>query len=170
MKKIYAPWRSNYLSQSEITSQPDKLCVFCKQFSENQDKKNYIIKRYTHCAVMLNLYPYNAGHSMILPYKHVANFADLTSEIRSELMEVISQTITIIQDSLGCTGINMGTNQGKAAGGSISDHIHVHILPRWLGDTNFLAALADTKQISFDLKKIYEQLVKAFGQQEEHNC
>lgn len=165
MKKLYAPWRSKYTNHNSTSDKAntDMPCVFCQHVASTDDQKNFIIKRFKHCFVMLNLHPYNAGHCMVLPYKHSESLDLLTSEIRAEIMEVTSQAITVIRQVLKSDAVNMGINLGKAAGGSIPDHLHIHILPRWWGDTNFLATLADTKSIVLDLHEVYRSLCAAFG-------
>lgn len=163
MKQLYAPWRSDYtLGISDKKN--GKACPFCVQgANSDQDKKNFIIKRYKHCFVMLNLYPYNAGHVMVIPFEHKADLSLLSQEARYEIIEVVSHTISILQTTIRAEGLNVGFNLGgKAAGGSIPEHLHLHVVPRWLGDTNFLVALTDTKPISVNLVEIYEKLKKAF--------
>lgn len=164
MKKLYAPWRGKYITKDLKSEKPtgEKDCPFCRQIDENNDEKNFIIKRFKHCYVMLNLHPYNGGHIMILPYQHAARFDALTPEIRAELMEVMTSSISIIEKALSTDGINMGTNHGKPAGGSMPDHLHIHIVPRWWGDTNFFVSIADTKTVSIDLNEIYRKLSIAF--------
>jgi ATP adenylyltransferase len=115
-------------------------------------------------VVMLNRFPYNAGHLLILPYAHKAGLNELSKEDRQELTELTNASIEIVKRELTCDGVNIGANLGKAAGAGIPSHLHMHILPRFLGDTNFLPTLADTKQISFDLGKIYTRLKPHFEQ------
>lgn len=159
MKQLYAPWRKNYINNGNKNNE----CVFCKQSKEQDDEKYFIIKRFTHCYSMLNIFPYNAGHILIIPYEHQPSLEQLSQETRSEIMEVTSASIPILKQVLGAEGINIGLNiGGKAAGGSIPEHLHLHVLPRWLGDTNFLVTLAETKQISLDLREIYQKLRNAF--------
>jgi ATP adenylyltransferase len=160
MKHLYAPWRKAYMTGHDNTA-----CVFCLTIAKDQDAQRYIIKRFQHCYVMLNLYPYNAGHLLVVPFMHQASLEQLDTTIRQEIMEVTTQSITILKKTLNAEGINVGLNiGGKAAGGSIPNHLHMHVLPRWLGDTNFLATLAETKQISLDLSEMYEKLHAAFNQ------
>lgn len=157
MKHLYAPWRSGYLHNKQTGS-----CVFCKNCAETDDAQTFIIKRFEHCFVMLNLFPYNAGHLLIIPYEHQDSLEKLSQPARQEMMEVATKSITILKETLGAEAINIGLNLGgKAAGGSIPDHLHMHVLPRWLGDTNFLVTLADTKQISIDLADTYRKLSTA---------
>lgn len=158
MKLLYAPWRSNYLTQESNSSG----CSFCTQISEQQDEKNFILARFNYCTVFLNLYPYNSGHVLVVPYTHESNLNNLSTQERHELIDITSLTIKILQDTLNCDGTNMGLNIGKASGGSIPDHLHAHIVPRWLGDTNFVVTTTDTKVISFDLFITYKKLKKAF--------
>lgn len=160
MKLLYAPWRSNYALKGD---RPMKSCAFCEQIASQEDEKHFIIKRFSHCFVNLNLFPYNAGHIMVIPYQHQASLPALSQETRAELIEVVSVSIDLLTTALQAEGFNAGFNLGgKAAGGSIPKHLHIHILPRWLGDTNFLITLADVKPISFDLNKTYQTLRSAF--------
>lgn len=160
MKQLYAPWRESY-----IQTKDPKVCPFCVQKDAHNDEKHFILRRFTHCYAMLNLFPYNAGHLLIIPYKHEGSLELLSPEVHHELMDIASMSISILKKTLGAQGINMGLNQGgAAAGGSIPEHLHLHVLPRWLSDTNFLVTLSNTKQISFDLHKIYDQLKTAFTQ------
>lgn len=163
MKQLYAPWRSNY-TLGGSGKKNGKGCPFCVQAADTNDAEHFIIKRYKHCFVMLNLFPYNAGHLMVIPYEHTGQLPELSKEAQHEIIEVVSQAVTILQTTLKAEGLNIGFNfGGKAAGGSIPEHLHLHVVPRWLGDTNFLVALADTKPISLNLAEIYQQLQKAFA-------
>jgi len=165
MRRLYAPWRSEYSGKvaagKKEGATPDN-CPFCTQLQENQDEKNFILKRFDHSFVMLNKYPYNAGHILILPKKHVAKLSDLSKEARIELMELQSASIDILFSTLKNHGLNVGINHGKLGGAGIPSHLHIHVLPRWEGDTNFMTALTETRVISFDLHKTYEQLKAAF--------
>ncbi len=165
MKRMYCPWRSNYTTQEARIKKenlPSDECIFCDQFAQNIDKKFFILKRFKHNVVMLNRFPYNTGHLLIIPFAHKATLNDLSKAARSELMELITQSSDIVQKQLKADGVNIGLNVGKASGSSIPSHLHFHILPRWYGDTNFLPTLADTKQISVDLNDTYKKLKKAF--------
>lgn len=165
MKKLYAPWRSSYTASADRTKNEEAReheCVFCTQLKENNDEKYLILKRFSYSFVLLNSYPYNAGHLLILPLTHQADLYDLSSPARAEIMEVASASVAILKDMLKPHGFNLGVNLGKAAGASIPSHLHMHLLPRWNSDTNFLPTLGDTKVVSFDLLKIYEQLKPAF--------
>ena len=160
MDHLYAPWRDLYLKDKG--AKKIERCPFCSKFKQVNDQENLIIKRYDTCAVMLNLYPYGPGHILVIPYKHVKSLVDLTSKEQHNLMDVITTSIAILENHFNCDGINMGMNKGKASGGSVNEHIHVHLIPRFIGDTNFLATCALTKTLSFDITTIYEQLIPLF--------
>lgn len=165
MKNLYAPWRSPYSSSDDIHKDAiasSNECVFCKCTQDKKDEDNFILKRYKHCFVILNKYPYNAGHIMVIPYEHVKRLANLSPEALNEIMLVIAQATTTIETQLKAEGVNIGLNLGSASGAGIPSHLHWHILPRWNGDTNFLPTLANTKVISFDLNEIYNLLKSAF--------
>lgn len=165
MKDLYAPWRSPYSTSDashKNAAAPSSDCVFCACAKDANDKENFILKRYTYCFAILNKYPYNAGHLMVIPYQHVKRLADLSSEAQNEIITIISRASDIVEKELKCQGINIGLNLGAASGAGIPSHLHWHILPRWDGDTNFLPALANTKVISFDLNELYQMLLPHF--------
>jgi ATP adenylyltransferase len=165
MKRLYAPWRSKYskaIVQADHTKTFADDCVFCQQISTQQDEEHFILRRFEHCIFKLNLYPYNAGHVLLLPNKHVASLDHLTSNEQLAIITVLSKGIATIQKTLGNPGTNVGINLGRVAGASIPNHLHIHILPRWQGDTNFLPTLANTQAISVDLKDIYLRLKPEF--------
>jgi ATP adenylyltransferase len=165
MKFLYVPWRSKYVKNARNTKKENATedeCAFCKKLSENNDQKNFILGKYKYNFVILNLHPYNTGHTMVLPLRHVKNLTDLNREEQNEFIFLTSQSTQILQNTLNCDGLNIGANLGKAAGAGIPSHLHMHILPRWTGDTNFLPLLAETKTISFDLNKIYAELKPHF--------
>ncbi len=169
MKRVYAPWRHDYVTKKEDPSGKSRKelkneCVFCEQFAQNDDEKYLILKRFEHCAAIMNYYPYNSGHMMVLPFEHVGNLYDLTAPVRAQLMEVTNTSIEIIEPVLKCEGVNVGINLGVAGGGGIRQHLHIHILPRWSGDTNFLATLGDTKLLCSDFQKNYELLKERFDE------
>lgn len=165
MNLLYAPWRHDYVNGNiKKNSEPLKNnCVFCHQFAQSDDKKYYIIKRFERTVVMLNYYPYNAGHIMVLPFEHKANLPDLDAQTRAELMEVTSASLPVIEKALDAQGFNIGINLGEAGGGGIPSHLHIHILPRWKGDTNFLESIGSARLISSDLDKTYELLHQGFS-------
>ncbi len=165
MNRLYAPWRSDYTSKTVRAKDPNATkdeCVFCFVSNSKKDSENFILKRGKYNFAVLNRYPYNAGHLMVIPYSHTAQLESLSKAARTELMEMIAHASSVLKKTLNAEGINLGLNQGKAAGAGIPSHLHFHVLPRWMGDTNFLPLLSDTKQVSFDLNKIYKQLKKAY--------
>jgi len=167
LKNLYAPWRTEYAIETDKAKNEgatEKECTFCSIINQNNDEKHFIFRRFTFNYVMLNLYPYNAGHLLIIPFAHTDSLELVRKEARAELMELASASTQIIKNTLNAHGINLGLNLGKAAGAGIPSHVHMHVLPRWIGDTNFLPTLAETKQISVDLYKIYNELKPAFAQ------
>lgn len=165
MKYLYAPWRASYAGRHEPQKPTiqQESCPFCfHTISAEDDKKRFVIKRYDHAYIMLNAYPYNAGHLLIIPHKHTKNLYDLSIAAQHECINLVSKTCGILEHTLHAAGINVGINIAKAAGASVVDHLHIHVLPRFVGDTNFLPTIAKTKQISFDLHAIYTQIKHAF--------
>jgi len=165
MKLLYAPWRSAYSIRAETNRNEycvPEACVFCIQLKENTDEKNFILKRFEYTFVALNKYPYNAGHLLVLPLDHKANLEELDQKTRHELIEVSTHCTTLLKKELKCHGLNVGLNLGVSAGGSIPSHLHMHIIPRWQGDTGFLVPITETKVISFDLNEIYQKLKPQF--------
>jgi len=166
MEQLYCPWRETYSSSVSGTKRENVSadeCAFCTKCKQSDDTKNFIVKRFPHCAVLLNLYPYNAGHLLVIPYRHAACLSELSEDERNELMAVLTLTIDIAKQTLEAQGINIGLNLGRAAGAGIPSHLHFHVLPRWVGDTNFMPLLAQTKTVSFDLHNMHEKLHKAFA-------
>ena len=165
MKDLYAPWRSPYSGSIDGTKKEEhetSECVFCLHVQTKEDEQHFILKRYKYCYAVLNKYPYNAGHLMVIPFAHVKDLQSLDPAARHEIIDVTNACIEIVQKELKCHGINIGLNLGKASGAGIPTHIHMHVLPRWEGDTNFLPTLAHTKVISFDLNEMYQKLLPAF--------
>lgn len=166
MKILYAPWRSSYANDTSGGKKENsdaEQCVFCQQLQAHEDEKYHIIHRFDHCALLLNKFPYNAGHCLLLPYEHVGKLESLSPIVRSDLMEALSQSAEVIQQALRAEGMNIGINLGKAAGAGIPSHLHVHLLPRWVGDTNFMPTIGQTKVISFDVEDIYKKLREAIA-------
>jgi ATP adenylyltransferase len=165
MKKIYAPWREEYVTKNVRNLNTEKMinqCIFCHQLEQQTDDKFFILKRLKQTFIMMNLYPYIGGHLMVLPISHKGKLEDCSSEERCELMEGINFSINALTQELKPDGFNVGLNMGKAGGGGIPTHLHFHVLPRWEGDTNFMPLLCDTKAVSTDLKELFERLKKRF--------
>jgi ATP adenylyltransferase len=153
MKRLWAPWRIEY-----ILGEKEGKCIFCEKPKHDKDEDNYILFRGKRCLVMLNAYPYNNGHLMIAPYRHLDSVEDLEDDEAREMMEILSQMITLLKKVLRPEGFNVGMNLGSVAGAGIVDHLHLHVVPRWKGDTNFMPLISNTKIISESLRKTYQKL------------
>jgi ATP adenylyltransferase len=155
MDKLWAPWRSKY-----IYSRKKKKCIFCGAKNAKDHKERYILERSVHSFSMLNLYPYNNGHVMVAPYRHVSSLELLTKEETADLMRLVNRTTVAIDKKMKPHGYNMGWNLGKVGGAGFAGHVHVHIVPRWTGDTNFIPVIGNTKIVSESLDAMYKLLKK----------
>lgn len=164
MDILYAPWRDKYVKHSiKHKDDESQACVFCTIFSATDvTHQEFILKQTEHAIVLLNIYPYNSGHLLILPKMHAAHLEDLSKDVRVEMMELMTASIVILKNVLCAQGVNAGANLGKVSGAGIPDHLHLHVVPRWVGDTSFITVIGDTKNISVDLKRIYNELKPAF--------
>jgi len=153
MEQMWAPWRIKYIQMEKPEG-----CILCEKPKENKDSQNYILFRGDKNFVILNSYPYNPGHLMVVPYRHVANLEELTSDERQEHFALVSQSIKVLRQVFDPGGFNIGMNMGKAAGAGIDDHFHTHIVPRWQGDTNFMPVLAEVKVLPEALADTYQKL------------
>jgi ATP adenylyltransferase len=159
MKKLWAPWRMKYL---EIVDEPKDDCIFCSKPKENSDRENLILFRGTYNFVIMNKYPYNNGHLMVVPYLHTHEPSELDSKTVLESWNLINMCRKILKSSYNPEGFNIGMNLGRVAGAGIDDHIHTHIVPRWNGDTNFMPILGETKVVSQGLLEGYDILKEQF--------
>lgn len=157
--RLWAPWRIAYFTQP----QPDE-CIFCTipADSETPESETFILARFEHTFVIMNCYPYNTGHLMVVPHVHEARLQDLDDETRAEMLEIAGLCMEVIEEALSAQGFNIGFNLGRAAGAGIIDHLHLHVVPRWIGDTNFMPVLGDTKVLSEDLEGAYKRLKPVF--------
>ncbi|MCD6359301.1 MAG: HIT domain-containing protein [Armatimonadetes bacterium] len=153
MERMWAPWRIGY-----VTGERREGCVFCDKVQSDDDEHNHVLHRGAHNVVMLNTYPYNSGHLMVVPVAHVAELGDLSPEARAEMWELALLACRTLERALNCQGLNMGMNIGGAAGAGICDHIHLHIVPRWNGDTNYMTTCAETRVVPQSLDASYQQL------------
>ncbi len=153
MERLWAPWRIEYVRMEKREG-----CIFCDLPRENEDERNLILHRGRYAFIIMNNYPYNPGHVMVAPYRHVANFKDLRSEEVLDIYNLISLAIRAIKGAMNPQGFNIGMNLGRVAGAGIEGHLHVHIVPRWNGDTNFMPVLADTKIIVQGIRENYREL------------
>ncbi|WP_297476242.1 HIT domain-containing protein [Thermococcus sp.] len=156
MKVLWAPWRIEY-----IRSPKHEGCIFCDFPKENRDRERLILYRGKKAFVIMNNYPYNPGHVMVVPYRHVANWEDLTDGELLEIMKLTQLMIKAIKRAMNPDGFNLGVNLGRVAGAGIDSHVHLHIVPRWNGDTNFMPVVADTKVIPESLQEAYDELKRA---------
>lgn len=159
MEKLWAPWRVKYITK--VIKGKGGGCVFCHILNEKKDKMNFIIARTEHSYSVLNIYPYNNGHVLIIPNRHVNDISKLKREERDDLMDLFESTKSLLDDVMGPEGYNVGINLGKAAGAGFPTHVHIHLVPRWTGDVNFMPVTGHTKVISQSLRSLHEKLVKA---------
>ena len=152
---LYSPWRMQY-----IIGEKEKGCIFC--IDKQQDAQHLVVHRRAHCFVIMNLYPYNNGHVMAVPCKHVSTLGDLSADECAELFHTVRLCERVIKKVYNPEGLNVGINIGKAAGAGIDTHLHVHILPRWNGDTNFMTSVGGYRVIPEDFEHSYEKLKKQF--------
>jgi ATP adenylyltransferase len=153
MEYLWAPWRVEYIQRAT-----EGGCILCQKPRENNDEANLILYRGQHNFIILNAFPYNPGHLMVVPYRHIANLQDLGNEEVMELFDIIKKGLGLLKEVMKPTGFNIGLNVGKVAGAGMAEHLHTHIVPRWQGDTNFMPVLSDTKVVSEALSATYEKL------------
>lgn len=155
MEILWAPWRLQY-----ITAEKEKGCFLCRYIKSKKDEKNLILYRGKTAFIILNRFPYNSGHLMIAPVKHIAELNRLSDEEQLELIKLTSLSIDLLKKALRPMGFNIGVNIGKVAGAGLEDHLHFHVVPRWNGDTNFMPTTSNTKVMPQLLKDTYRTLKK----------
>jgi len=156
---LYAPWRSEY-----ITDKKPKGCVFCHISKHSElDEKNHVLYRDEFCFIVMNRYPYTPGHFMIIPHKHIDNLENLEKEAWLRICELAQKGVRLLKEVLKAEGVNIGMNLGVAGGAGIAEHIHLHLVPRWQRDTNFITSVANTRVYSTDFEKIYKKLKQKIG-------
>ena len=158
--RIWAPWRLAYVKDASKDSEEE--CIFCAKPAEDDDEGNLIVHRGRGSFVILNLFPYTNGHLMIAPYEHRAGLQDLAAETIAEMMSLAQRSMERLEQVYEPHGYNVGFNQGRAAGAGVEHHIHMHVVPRWGGDTNFMPVIADTKVMPQTLEQSYAALKEAF--------
>lgn len=159
MERLWAPWRMTYIDGADAA--PGE-CIFCAKAAASNDPENLVLHRGRLSFVLMNLYPYNNGHLMIAPYAHVPSIEELDAETLTDIMTTAQLCLAALRDAMRPQGYNMGINQGTVAGAGIKDHVHLHTVPRWNGDTNFMPVLADTKVMPDYLSNTYRQLREQF--------
>ncbi len=159
MDRLWSPWRYTYIRNAK----PDDACIFCTKLAENDDTRNYILHRARRNFVLLNLYPYTNGHLMIAPYAHVPTLEQADPETLAEMMVLLRECESHLRAIYRPDGINLGMNIGESAGAGVAGHIHMHMLPRWTGDANFMTVIGETRVMPETLEATYEKLRSAFA-------
>jgi ATP adenylyltransferase len=154
MKHLWAPWRMTYIQEGIDESE----CLFCALLEMEDGPDNLILHRGQHAFVVLNRYPYTNGHTMIVPYNHVASLEGLPQETLLEMIQFTQLSLKVLREAYQTDGFNIGGNIGEAAGAGIKEHVHLHVVPRWHGDTNFMASTAETRVLPEDLEVTYKKL------------
>jgi len=157
MDYLVTPWRYAYITNTQTSE-----CVFCVQANSEDDEKRLIVHRGQHCFVMLNAFPYTSGHVMIAPYEHVDQLQKLAAPAAREMMALAQNLEGILRDVYHPDGLNLGMNLGKAAGAGIAGHIHMHVLPRWIGDTSFVSVIGETRVLPEALETTYQRIKERF--------
>lgn len=160
MDYLWTPWRYQYMSQVAQGKQPD--CIFCDAAARNCDEETLIVHRGKNAFVILNRFPYTSGHVMIVPYRHVAELNACEPAALQEIMELAQKVEEVFRRDYKPDGMNLGMNLGRAAGAGVAGHLHLHALPRWIGDSNFMTVTGETRVHPEELKTTYERLKKAF--------
>ena len=158
--RIWAPWRLEYVKDASKDVEDD--CIFCAKPAQESDEENLIVHRGERCFVILNKFPYTNGHLMVAPYEHVGSLPALDSETVAEMMALAQRAMTVLEQTYSPHGYNVGFNQGRVAGAGVEHHIHMHVVPRWGGDTNFMPVLADTRVMPQSLEDSYAALKGKF--------
>lgn len=153
MEHVYAPWRYSYVSEEKIEG-----CVFCHIAKNLEDDKLQVLFSDEYCYVVMNKYPYSPGHMMVVPHFHTSNIEDLESDVWIQMSIRARQGVKLLKEVMPCEGVNIGMNLGKAAGAGIEQHVHYHMLPRWLGDTNFISSIGGTRVYPANFDEIFNKL------------
>ena len=162
MERLWAPWRMAYIDNPQARDKPAG-CIFCDKPAGGDDAANRIVHRGRTGFVILNAYPYNNGHLMVVPYRHLSRLADLSPEENAEMMGLAALMTQALDDVMHPDGYNVGMNLGGVAGAGIADHLHLHVVPRWNGDTNFMPVLADVKVMPETLDQVYRKIAAALA-------
>jgi ATP adenylyltransferase len=160
-ERIWAPWRLDYVK--DASKDLEQECIFCTKPEQDDDEANLIVHRGELCFVILNLFPYTNGHLMVAPYEHLASLPELREGTVAEMMALTQRAMSVLGGVYEPHGYNVGFNQGRVAGAGVEHHIHMHVVPRWGGDTNFMPVLADTRVMPQSLSDSYRALRGSFG-------
>jgi ATP adenylyltransferase len=156
-QRLWAPWRLEY-----IKAEKPEQCIFCAALGSDDDPGNWVVHRGEHCFVMLNAYPYTNGHLMVAPNEHLGSLEGLGEGPRLELMTLTQRAMAAIRAAYGPDGFNLGVNEGKVAGAGVEDHVHLHVVPRWGGDTNFMPVVGDVRVLPQSLEDSYRALTASW--------
>jgi ATP adenylyltransferase len=159
MDYLWTPWRYHYVTATESSTE----CVFCAAATGGDDEKNLIVHRAEHSFVILNRYPYTSGHVMVVPYAHIASLVSLPDHTLVEMIGLVRDVERHLRTLYRPEGINVGINMGRSAGAGIASHLHIHALPRWAGDTNFMSVVGETRVLPEDLNVTWENFRRAFA-------
>jgi ATP adenylyltransferase len=163
VETLWSPWRYDYIKSGSSADQSDR-CVFCEILkTPERDETNFVLHRASHNFVVLNIYPYISGHLLIVPFDHVADLDRASKQTTDELMDLTKRCQTALRGVYNPGGFNIGMNLGRPAGAGIANHLHIHIMPRWAGDTNFMTTVGDTRVIPEDLSTTYGKLKGSFA-------
>jgi ATP adenylyltransferase len=158
MKTLWAPWRMEY-----ILGKKEPECIFCSYPKKNKDRESLILYRSSHSFVMMNKYPYNNGHIMVVPYIHTSTIDNLTDEVLSDFMKVTQYSLKCLKETFRPEGFNIGINIGAVAGAGMEEHVHLHMVPRWAGDTSFMSVFGEIKVIPEYIMETYDKLYPVFN-------
>jgi ATP adenylyltransferase len=158
-ERLWAPWRMKYIEGMDVSG--SQGCIFCDKPLEDNDEKNFILYRGITCYLILNVFPYNNGHLLVVPFCHTSEMEGLNSETRLEMMDLSALAVKAVKSIMRPDGFNLGINMGRSAGAGIADHLHLHVVPRWNGDTNFMPVIGSTKVISEGLEDNYRRVSEA---------
>lgn len=151
---LYAPWRDEYVTNQKING-----CVFCYISKSEQDEELHVLHKDEHCFIVMNKYPYTPGHLMIIPHTHTEALEELESEVWLHMSSLAQKCVKLLKEGFNAQGVNIGMNLGKEAGAGIAEHIHLHLVPRWQRDTNFITSIAQTRVYSTDFEYIYKKIL-----------
>jgi len=158
MDHLWSPWRYKYIASADKTDE----CVFCRINREQKDAENFVVHRATLNFIVLNLFPYTSGHLMIVPYEHKASLVEFDTATTTEMLELAKRSQLALEAEYHPDGFNIGMNLGRSAGAGVADHLHLHVVPRWIGDANFVSIVGETRVLPEDLAATYLKLTKHF--------
>ena len=161
MERLWSPWRMQYMTEGASGSGKSG-CVFCEHLADPDDEQDNILWRGNEAFVLLNAFPYNTGHVMVAPNAHVGDLEEMEADVRAEMMELVTRSSHVIRSAMGAHGFNIGINMGSAAGAGIPGHLHIHVVPRWEGDTNFMPVIGETKVLPEMIADTYAKLRPLF--------